>query len=973
MTAQAENSDSGTAAANPEIFDAVVIGTGFGGAVAACRLAQAGKRICVLERGRRYGPGDFPRPAKRGDGLPQTARWAWGLDHGLLDVQDLQGILAVHAAGYGGGSLIYANVHLRAPPHIFAAPSRHGLNADGWPKAYTRAALDPYYDVVAAALKVRPFPGTPPSAPAPKVDVMRGVAKELRREDWFFLPPLAVDFDKCVGCGECVAGCQIHAKNTLDLNYLMAAEQAGGVDVRTLAEATAIKEEADGSYTVAYRDHLVGADEVALRARSVFLCAGALNSTQLLLSSADGLPSMSRESKRHIGRRFFGNGDAIAMIFDTTKGPAPTPTKGPTITTTLLYAGQPAKDGAAPADWFVLQDGGYPGWLAPAVGLFRAGFWLGRNRIERRPTNGGARPDSQAAADFRKRVKLAGDAVHRLLHAKRAFRGPRGGSESPGIGNVLPRQIVDLVAPYFKNRARELESREASIISHEVLDDVARRVRKSIFFLLRPLVNPAKKRVEPQLVPSTLDILQQHFLNVSPGAADPLAATVLGPLALDTGARLLHEWRPDDRAMLMLAVGVDAAPGRLFVDDSGRLLAYWDLADNVPFSTAQERLMRDVAKALGGELRLNPDSAVRQRPVTVHCLGGCAMADRPEDGVTDPNGKVWGTRALYVLDGAAIPSSLGANPSATIAAIAERNVRAALQDQDSPIYARTPIPPDRCVPGWPKDMTIADIQRKLGQTRKILDPIGTMPATPSPNPVAPAIGLKFEEVMRGFFSTKAADNLPIRAELAATIDDLSAFLVDPLHRIALQGTVAIGRSPGAAAYQANGTLELLRPVRSNKAMRALFREALRVLRAPGKTPAGATAMEVEALLEALQKQAGRYEMAYELELSGPMPWTRLKGLKRVYGGPGRDAWMETTTLDVALLDAGGATANGTMHLHIADFLARELPSFEVTGADGDEVRIAWAFARFLGFFLGTLRRVYLPGLDALDPFGSRRI
>lgn len=971
MTVHTESSDSGTAATNPEIFDAIVIGTGFGGAVAAYRLAQAGKRICVLERGRRYGPGDFPRPAKRGDGLPQTARWAWGLDHGLLDVQDLQGILAVHAAGYGGGSLIYANVHLRAPPHIFAAPTRHGANADGWPKAYKRAALDPYYDVVAAALKVRPFPGTPPSAPAPKVDVMRGVAKELRREDWFFLPPLAIDFDKCVGCGECVAGCQIHAKNTLDLNYLKAAEEAGGVDVRTLAEATAIKEEADSSYTVAYRDHLVGADGVPLRARSVFLCAGALNSTQLLLRSADGLPSMSRQSKRHIGRRFYGNGDAIAMVFDTTKGPAPTPTKGPTITTTLLYAGQPEKGGAAPVDWFVLQDGGYPGWLGPAVGLFRAGFWLDRNRIER-SKNGGARPDAQAAADFRKQVKLAGDAVRRLLHARRAFRGPRGGSEAPGIGNILPRQILDLV-PYFKSHASELASREASIISHEVLDDVARRVRKSIFVLLRPLVNPAKKRVEPQLVPSTLNILQRHFLNAPPDATDPLAASVLGPLALDAAARLLHEWRPDDRAMLMLAVGVDAAPGRLFIDDSGRLLAYWDLADNVPFSTAQERLMRDVAKALGGELRLNPDSVVRQRPVTVHCLGGCAMADRPEDGVTDPNGKVWGTRALYVLDGAAIPSSLGANPSATIAAIAERNVRAALQDAQSPIYTSTPVPLDRRVPGRPKNMTVADIQQELGQTRKILDPIAAMPATPSPNPVAPAVGLKFEEVMQGFFSTNAADNLPIRTELVATIDDLSAFLVDPLHRIALQGTVAIGRSPRAAVYQANGTLELLRPVRSNKVMRALFREALQVLRAPRATAAAATAVEVEALLEALKKQVRRYEMAYELELSGPKPWTRFMGLKKVYGGPGRDAWTETTVLDITLLDARGAHAKGTMHLHIADFLARELPSFEVTGADGDEIRIAWAFARFLGFFLGTLRQVYLPGLDALDPFGSRRI
>src|SRR4026207_881688 len=112
-------------------FDAVVIGTGFGGAVAACRLTQAGKNVCVLERGRRYGRGDFPRPATRPDHLPHTARWAWALDYGLWDVKDLQGALAVQVAGYGGGSLGYANAHLRAPRAAVRAPTRPGPRAHG--------------------------------------------------------------------------------------------------------------------------------------------------------------------------------------------------------------------------------------------------------------------------------------------------------------------------------------------------------------------------------------------------------------------------------------------------------------------------------------------------------------------------------------------------------------------------------------------------------------------------------------------------------------------------------------------------------------------------------------------------------------------------------------------------------------------------------------------------------------------------
>src|SRR4026209_2310614 len=115
---------------------AVVTGTGFGGAVAACRLTQAGKNVCVLERGRRYGRGDFPRPATRPHHLPHTAPRAWALDYGLWDVKDLQGTLAVQVAGYGGGSLGYANVHLRAPEAAFAPPRRHRPDTDGRPAGY---------------------------------------------------------------------------------------------------------------------------------------------------------------------------------------------------------------------------------------------------------------------------------------------------------------------------------------------------------------------------------------------------------------------------------------------------------------------------------------------------------------------------------------------------------------------------------------------------------------------------------------------------------------------------------------------------------------------------------------------------------------------------------------------------------------------------------------------------------------------
>src|SRR5688572_22545161 len=150
----------------PKTFFAVVIGTGFAGAVTACRLVEAGFDICVLERGRRYGPDDFPRyPSEElfsSGGQdhehfappPDFSRWLWTRDHGIYDIRDLDDALSVQAAGYGGGSLIYANVHLRPPRELFE---------QGWPKEYRQQEdgtfpLEPYFDLAAHMLQVSRVP-----------------------------------------------------------------------------------------------------------------------------------------------------------------------------------------------------------------------------------------------------------------------------------------------------------------------------------------------------------------------------------------------------------------------------------------------------------------------------------------------------------------------------------------------------------------------------------------------------------------------------------------------------------------------------------------------------------------------------------------------------------------------------------------------------------------------------------------------
>jgi hypothetical protein len=116
-------------------------------------------------------------------------------------------------------------------------------------------------------------------------------------------------------------------------------------------------------------------------------------------------------------------------------------------------------------------------------------------------------------------------------------------------------------------------------------------------------------------------------------------------------------------------------------------------------------------------------------------------------------------------------------------------------------------------------------------------------------------------------------------------------------------------------------------------------------------------------------------MDYDLALtrvggSDPGRSYRLHGVKTISGGPGVAVWTDTTTVRLTLSVNDVKVGEGTMRVHLADFLGKQLPSFEITGTR-DDVRIAWAFARFFGFFLGTLRQVYLPGLEMLDPFGDR--
>jgi cholesterol oxidase len=561
------------------MYEAIVIGSGFGGAISCCRLSQKWKdKVLLLERGKRYPMGSFPRSphdmannfwSPSGDKTPRPKHiYDETKDlRGMFDIRNFHRMDAVVCAGLGGGSLIYANVFLEPPDQTFQR---------GWPKTLDKAFLQPYYQVARSVLGARPIPSweQEPRRKIVRTELFQDFAKSQGRDST--LADICVFFGNnldnptpigeqqknrygaiqtsCVYCAECDVGCNTHSKNTVDLNYLYVAERVHKAEIRTECVAEKIvplnaqgQEDtmADGrdGYRVYFRDLNKGATSVDTR--RVVVSAGTLGSNELLLRCRDQYGTLPRISQR-LGLRFSGNGDFLSFVVDGKRDA--NPNYGPVITQYTDYNLFKNHD---PSRAFVLEDASYPNFAA----------WF-------------------------------------------------------------------------------IEG-------------------------MQPSVNPLESLKK---LWGTLQSLWRRIVQ-----------TVIGGKWSGSVGDLFHEILKGDqsyRSAVLLCMGLDKGDGVFKLRD-GNLELDWPQKSSMPLYDAILESGRKFKEFMQSCFFIPLPTWIWpvRNNITVHALGGCILADSPEQGVVsakpEDRGQVFGYHGLYVADGSVLPSAVGANPIATISAVSE--------------------------------------------------------------------------------------------------------------------------------------------------------------------------------------------------------------------------------------------------------------------------------------------------------------
>ncbi len=327
-------------------FDAIVIGSGYGGAVSAYRLAQAGLKVAVIETG--Y--------AQRAPNILRGEASQWNPAAGLFGPHTVthlsKTVTAWTGTAIGGGSIVNAAVMIRKD------------NFANWPGNITRQTLDIYYDRAEAMLGAKTYPllfAPSPYASTIKSKVMLDAAQKLGVPS--VMPPVAITYREpnepigtikinqfgaaqqgCRQCGECsLPGCNFQAKNSLDFNYLYGAEHQFGVQIFSGEKADIIapqKASQGGGYQVTTVDSKTGVRRI-YRAKTVVVAAGAVGSSQLLLRNKlvhKTLPALSQR----LGQQYTTNGTYIGFAIRSKA--EMDPSGGPEITAGLDFLGPDGKN-----------------------------------------------------------------------------------------------------------------------------------------------------------------------------------------------------------------------------------------------------------------------------------------------------------------------------------------------------------------------------------------------------------------------------------------------------------------------------------------------------------------------------------------------------------------------------------------------------------------------------------------------------
>ncbi|MEW6404782.1 MAG: GMC family oxidoreductase [Chloroflexota bacterium] len=288
-----------------QIYDYVIIGSGFGGSVSAMRLSEKGYSVLVLEKGKRYNDNDFAKSNW------QFWKYIWLpalRAHGILQISILKGLMVLHGAGVGGGSLGYANVLEVPRDETFTTPAWNQLLCWG-------EVLRPHYETARKMLGVARNPILW------KADfILREMAAERGMAHTFRATEVGAYFGEegvtvpdpyfngggperagCRHCGGCMVGCRYNAKNTLPKNYLYFAEK-NGARIVSESEVTNVRPvtfDNSPAYQILYRRSTsLVSRRSSLYARNVIFSAGVLGTMKLLLKLRDNKQSLPNLSPR---------------------------------------------------------------------------------------------------------------------------------------------------------------------------------------------------------------------------------------------------------------------------------------------------------------------------------------------------------------------------------------------------------------------------------------------------------------------------------------------------------------------------------------------------------------------------------------------------------------------------------------------------------------------------------------------------